>query len=73
MSMRKILILLLTVIQLSACNKTTRSTQKEVKTVEIPEFSSDSAYVFTQKQVDFGPGFQILRLMMTVQPICRQN
>jgi len=55
MSMRKILILLLTVIQLSACNKTTRSTQKEVKTVEIPEFSSDSAYVFTQKQVDFGP------------------
>ena len=53
--MRKILILLLTVIQLSACNKTTRSTQKEVKTVNIPEFSSDSAYVYTQKQVDFGP------------------
>ena len=55
MYMRKILILLLTVIQLSACNKTTHSTQKEVKTVNIPEFSSDSAYTYTQKQVDFGP------------------
>jgi len=55
MSMRKILILLLIVVQLPACNKTARSTQKEVKTVNIPEFSSDSAYVFTQKQVDFGP------------------
>ena len=55
MFMRKILILLLTVIQLSACNKTTRSAQKEVKTANIPEFSVDSAYAFTQKQVDFGP------------------
>ena len=55
MFMRKILILLLTVIQLSACNKTTRSAKKEVKTANIPEFSVDSAYAFTQKQVDFGP------------------
>ena len=55
MSMRKIVILLLAVIQLSACNKTTRSAEKETKTVTIPEFSSDSAYRFTQKQVDFGP------------------
>ena len=55
MFMRKILILLLTVIQLSACNKTTRSAKKEVKTANIPEFSADSAYAFTQKQVDFGP------------------
>ena len=53
--MRKILILLLTVIQLSACNHANRSTQKEEKTVSVPEFSADSAYKFTQKQVDFGP------------------
>ena len=53
--MRKILILLLTVIQLSACNHANRSTQKEEKTVNVPEFSSDSAYKYTQEQVDFGP------------------
>ena len=53
--MRKILILLLTVIQLSACNHANRSAQKEEKTVNVPEFSADSAYKFTQKQVDFGP------------------
>jgi len=49
------LILLLTVIQLSACNHANRSTQKEEKTVSVPEFSADSAYKFTQNQVDFGP------------------
>ena len=53
--MRKILISLLTVIQLTACNHIPGSTQKEVKTVVIPDFSSDSAYQYTQKQVDFGP------------------
>ena len=46
---------MLTVIQLSACNHANRSTQKEEKTVSVPEFSADSAYKFTQKQVDFGP------------------
>jgi len=53
--MRKILILLLTVIQLSGCNHVTQRTQKEEKTVNIPEFSSDTAYKYIQKQVDFGP------------------
>jgi len=53
--MKKILIFLLTVIQLSACNHASQNTQKEEKTVNIPEFSSDSAYKYTQKQVDFGP------------------
>ena len=46
---------MLTVIQLSACNHANRSTQKEEKTVSVPEFSADSAYKFTQNQVDFGP------------------
>ncbi|MDP4239307.1 MAG: M28 family peptidase [Bacteroidota bacterium] len=53
--MRKILIFLFAVIQLSACNHTTRSAQNEDKKVTVPGFSSDSAYRFTQKQVDFGP------------------
>jgi len=52
--MRKILILLFAVIQLSACNHAARSAQNEEKKVNIPDFSSDSAYKFTQKQVDFG-------------------
>ena len=53
--MRKILIFLLTVIQFSGCSHATRSTQTEEKSGEIPEFSSDSAYKYTQRQVDFGP------------------
>lgn len=53
--MGKVLIFLLTVIQLSACNQANKSMQKEEKTVNIPAFSSDSAYKYTQKQVDFGP------------------
>jgi len=55
MYMKKILILLFTVIQLSGCNQVAKSTQKEEKTVNIPEFSSDSACNYIQKQIDFGP------------------
>ena len=53
--MRKILVFLLTVIQLSGCSHATQSTKTEEKTVYIPEFSKDSAYKYIQKQVDFGP------------------
>jgi hypothetical protein len=53
--MRKILIFMLAVIQLSGCSHATQSTKTEEKTVNIPEFSKDSAYKYTQKQVDFGP------------------
>jgi len=53
--MRKILIFLLAVIQLTGCSHATQSTKTEEKTVYIPEFSKDSAYKYTQKQVDFGP------------------
>jgi hypothetical protein len=53
--MRKILIFLLTVIQLSGCSHATQSAKTEEKTVNIPEFSKDSAYKYIQKQVDFGP------------------
>ena len=53
--MRKILIFLLTVIQLSGCSHATQSAKTEEKTVNIPELSKDSAYKYIQKQVDFGP------------------
>jgi hypothetical protein len=56
--MRKILLLLLTVLPFTACNQATRGAQTaktEVKTVNVPAFSSDSAYQYVQKQVDFGP------------------
>jgi len=53
--MRKIFILLLTVLPLTACNQVTKSAKTEVKPVNVPGFSPDSAYFFTQKQVDFGP------------------
>jgi hypothetical protein len=53
--MRKILIFLLTVIQFSGCSHATRSTKMDEKSGDIPEFSTDSAYNYAQKQVDFGP------------------
>jgi len=49
---------LLPVFAFTACNQATRSvqtTQTEQKTVNVPAFSSDSAYQYVQKQVDFGP------------------
>jgi Zn-dependent M28 family amino/carboxypeptidase len=53
--MRKILLLLLTASQLMACTQKSKSAQKEDKLMNVPHFSADSAYVFTKKQVDFGP------------------
>ncbi len=53
--MRQILFILLTVIQFAACNQVTKSAQSVEKTVNVPTFSSDSAYKYVQQQVDFGP------------------
>lgn len=53
--MRKIFCILLTVIQFSGCNQVTKSAQVVEKSVNIPTFSSDSAYKYVQQQVDFGP------------------
>ena len=53
--------LLSVVLLLTACNnhKSTDQTQpvepKKEVVVNAPPFSSDSAYAYTQKQVDFGP------------------
>jgi hypothetical protein len=54
--MRKITILLLSVLLLVACNRTGQAAKSEEKTVvNVPAFSPDSAYHYVQKQVDFGP------------------
>ena len=52
--MRKIIFILLTAILFSGCHRAVQSQKAEEKAINIPQFSSDSAYVFTKKQVDFG-------------------
>ena len=52
--MRKIIFILLTVILFSGCNRAVQSQKTEEKVVNVPQFSADSAYLFTKKQVDFG-------------------
>src|SRR5665647_204105 len=52
--MRKIFIVLLAVMEFTACNQTTKSAQKVEKAVNTPSFSTDSAYKYIQQQVDFG-------------------
>ena len=56
--MKKIILILFSVLCIFACNKTTgkASEKKQVEsTVQVPVFSSDSAYQYIQAQVDFGP------------------
>lgn len=52
--MRKIFYILVLVLPLLACNRTTQLTKTEEKVVDVPVFSSDSAYIYTKNQVDFG-------------------
>lgn len=49
------MLFLLTVLLFTACNQTKQSTQKNEETINVPTFSSDSAYLYIQQQVDFGP------------------
>ncbi|NDV46835.1 glutamine cyclotransferase [Paludibacter sp. 221] len=56
--MKKTLLILFTLAICFGCNKATNKSaerQKEMKGVNIPVFSSDSAYHYIQRQVDFGP------------------
>ena len=56
--MKKIILILFSVLCIFACNKTTgkSSEKKQVEsTVQVSVFSSDSAYQYIQAQVDFGP------------------
>ncbi len=57
---RKIVLVLLIGVAIQACNsgKEPGSVSKNKvpeKTIEIPDFNSDSAYLFVKTQVDFGP------------------
>jgi hypothetical protein len=52
--MRKFFVLLLVISQITACNKMAKQTKAEAKVNVIPGFSSDSAYKYIKKQVDFG-------------------
>ncbi len=56
--MRTILFMSLMML-FSACTKTPKNNQAEkpedTKTVTVPGFNADSAYMFVKKQVDFGP------------------
>ena len=53
--MKKIFILLLTVLPFVACKNATQKTTTEAVSINVPDFSADSAYKYVQKQVDFGP------------------
>jgi len=53
--MIKTIFLLLAMIPFTACNKVSQKVQNEEKIVNVPLFSSDSAYHYIQQQVDFGP------------------
>jgi len=52
--MRKIVILLLSIFVLLACKRTSQVAKVEEKAITVPAFSSDSAYLYVKKQVDFG-------------------
>ena len=60
MTMKHIPLYLVCLIFLWACsdNKPTQSVKKSVKeAVVVPDFNADSAYLYIQQQVDFGPRF----------------
>ena len=50
-------LILASIIALAACNQTPakKSTAKKKPQIAAPDFNADSAYLYVQKQVDFGP------------------
>ncbi len=52
--MRKVLFILLTIFPFLACNKAIQSQKTEIKPIDVPQFSADSAYLYIKQQVDFG-------------------
>ncbi|HMJ69338.1 MAG TPA: M28 family peptidase [Cyclobacteriaceae bacterium] len=52
-------ILLLSIITItltvSSCKKASDSSSAPTSTVDVPKFNADSAYIYVQRQVDFGP------------------
>lgn len=59
MKFNKNLIFFVLLLIISACKSNTKtgteSSQEEVKLVPTPSFNADSAYLFIEKQVKFGP------------------
>lgn len=53
--MIKVFLIALSVIFSQSCNKVTQKTQESEATVNVPSFVADSAYIYIQKQVNFGP------------------
>ena len=52
--MKKILFLVIGVLQLLACTQPQKNGQTQTKTPNVPAFNADSAYKFTATQVEFG-------------------
>ncbi|MEI6555365.1 MAG: M28 family peptidase [Paludibacter sp.] len=52
--MRKIFLLFLPMLICTSCTQTTRSEKNKEKEIAVPTFNSDSAYIFTARQVEFG-------------------
>lgn len=53
-NMKKIILLLLTILPITGCTHPAKTKQVNTKPVNIPSFSPDSAYQYTEKQVSFG-------------------
>jgi hypothetical protein len=53
--MKKILLFLIPLTQFMACGQLQKKTQNQDKPINVPTFNVDTAYKFTQKQVEFGP------------------
>ncbi len=55
----RILLYMSLLLMLSTCTKTPGKSQNEqpenIKTVSVPDFNADSAFLYIKKQVDFGP------------------
>lgn len=53
--MKKIHFLFFSAVLFVACGNSSQKVKTEAKTIVVPGFSADSAYLFVKKQVDFGP------------------
>ena len=52
-TMKKELIVLLSVLLFMACTQTPRNAQSQDKAINVPAFNADSAYLYTKTQVEF--------------------
>jgi len=57
MNFKRIPVLVISLVALNACTtkKKPEETEKPARIVQVPQFNSDSAYSFVEKQVKFGP------------------